>query len=350
MEVEAKFTVADGEVLARLAETAELAGYALEAGVHRYDRDTFLDTADRRFLGAGYYLRRRETDDGVRLTLKQLLTDAGGVLRREELEALVAADVPLAEWPRGALRERVERLSAGASLEPFLTLEQERLARRVRDGSREVAELSLDHVSVASGARLQRWYEIELELRGEGHERDLEKLLGALRAEPGLTPESRAKFARALAMVEAGEEADVVGEAPMPAGEAARPAGRHVRLLPPAERAFHERLAAEKGTRGRRALALLALDDGLTQAAAGARAGLSSRRVRYWLARYRAEGAGVYGRDVVAAAAAGGVTAGRGRRRPSRSPSRSPSRLPIRHRRWAPCAPESTLPSSHPTR
>ena len=32
MEIEAKFTVADGEVLARLAETAELAGYALEPG------------------------------------------------------------------------------------------------------------------------------------------------------------------------------------------------------------------------------------------------------------------------------------------------------------------------------
>ncbi len=71
--------------------------------------DTFLDTPDRRLLAAGYYFRRRETGDGVRLTLKQLVTPTDGVMRREEIEALVAADVPVAEWPAGELRERVRR-------------------------------------------------------------------------------------------------------------------------------------------------------------------------------------------------------------------------------------------------
>ncbi|MCX6364610.1 MAG: CYTH domain-containing protein [Actinobacteria bacterium] len=84
MEVEAKYTVADAAALARLAKAPVLAGYDVDAGERRRDRDTFLDTAERSFLAAGYYLRRRETGGGVRLTLKQLVTgDAAGVVRRE---------------------------------------------------------------------------------------------------------------------------------------------------------------------------------------------------------------------------------------------------------------------------
>ena len=41
----------------------------------------------------------------MRFTLKQLVAPSDGVLRREEIEALVAADVPIAEWPAGELRK-----------------------------------------------------------------------------------------------------------------------------------------------------------------------------------------------------------------------------------------------------
>jgi CHAD domain-containing protein len=279
VEVEAKYTVADAETLDRLTNTPALAGYEVDPGERRRDRDTFLDTADRRFLGAGYYLRRRETDGGVKITLKQLVSGAGGVLRREELEALVVADVPPAEWPRGELRERVESVAGGAPLEPFLFLEQERVARRVYEGEREVAELSLDDVTVAAGGRARRWFEVEVELRAEGRDDDLERLTAALAGEPGLTPETRAKFARALEMTEAAESAQGEGGS----------------LLPADERALHETYAAGDDARARRAVALLALDEGLGTMAAAARAGLSTRRVRYWAARYRAEGAGIYG-------------------------------------------------------
>src|SRR5665647_199247 len=175
----------------------------------------------------------RATGDGMRLTLKQLVSAAGGVLRREELEALVAADVPPAEWPEGELRERVERVSDGEPLEPFLSLEQERMARRVRDGAREVAELSLDDVVVTAGGRERRWFEAEVEIRGEGREDDLERLAAALREECGLAPEPRAKFVRALELAEGGG----------------------VGLLPPSERLLHEAHAATATTadaRGRR--------------------------------------------------------------------------------------------------
>jgi len=212
MEIEAKYSVPDDDTLERLARARRLAGYALGAVADRRDGDVFLDTTDRRFLAAGYYLRRRETGDGVRLTLKGLVTATDGVLRREELEALVAADVPVQEWPQGKLRERVESVAQGAPLAPLVELRQRRRTRVVSDGEREVGELSLDEVEVVGDAAERGWLEVELELRGDGDEGDLAKLTTALRRRFRLKPESRAKFARALEL--AGVEAAVGAAAP----------------------------------------------------------------------------------------------------------------------------------------
>jgi inorganic triphosphatase YgiF len=214
----------------------------------------------------------------VRLTLKQLASDESGVLRREELEALVAVDVPPAEWPAGELRDRVRGIAGKQPLEPFLGLAQERLTRRVLDGDREVAELSLDHVML-DGSVGDAWYELELELRGDGDEVDLDRLIAALSDVVPLAPEPRSKFARALeaAAPMGGGRACHMGSLLAGGARPARAGGAQIRH--PA----------------RRALALLALDEGLTQLEAGRRAGLSDRRVRYWLARYRSEGVAIYG-------------------------------------------------------
>ncbi len=278
MEVEAKFLVPDEDTLARLIETPSLAGYDVGPGEARNDADTFLDTADKRLLTAGFYFRRRETGDGVRLTLKKLVAPAEGVLRREEIEALVAADVPVAEWPAGPLRERVEQLTAEEPLEPLLTLAQVRVARVVRRGRKEIAELSLDRVTASAPDGDRGWLEAEVEARGRGGDDDVAALAAALRDEWGLVPEGRAKFTRALEL--AGGEDDGA-------------------LMSAGERGVHEAHATGEGARARRAQALLALDRGLSQVEAGRVAGLSDRRVRYWLARYRAEGTGVYDGEAV---------------------------------------------------
>jgi CHAD domain-containing protein len=288
MEVEAKFLVPDEETLARLIETASLGGYHVAPGAERRDADTFLDTPGRRLLAAGYYFRRRETSDGVRLTLKQLVAPADGVLRREEVEALVAADVPLAEWPNGELRSRVEQLTGGETLEPMLTLSQVRVARVVRKGRREVAELSLDRVTADAHDGERGWLECEVEARGRGGDADVAALAAALREDWGLAPEGRAKFTRALEM--AGDEDDGA-------------------LMSAAERVVHEAHASGDGARARRAQALLALDRGLSQVEAGRVAGLSDRRVRYWLARYRVEGTGVYDDEAVDPGSGAGAAA-----------------------------------------
>jgi CHAD domain-containing protein len=302
MEVEAKFLVPDEATLARLIETAQLAGCDVEPGEPRRDVDTFLDTPDRRLLAEGYYFRRRETDDGVRLTLKQLVAPSEGVLRREEIEALVAADVPIAEWPAGGLRQRVEQLTGGEPLEAMLTLSQVRVARVVRRGRREVAELSLDRVTASAPDGDRGWLEAEVEARGRGAEADVAALAAELRDEWGLVPEGRAKFTRALEL--AGDEDDGF-------------------LMAAEERKVHEAHASGEGARARRAQALLALDRGLSQIEAGRVAGLSDRRVRYWLARYRVEGTGIYDDEAVdpGTGASGAAPAAAPKKRPDIRPS-----------------------------
>jgi CHAD domain-containing protein len=300
MEVEAKFLVPDEATLARLIETETLAGCDVEPGTARRDVDTFLDTPERRLLAAGYYFRRRETDDGVRLTLKQLVAPSEGVLRREEIEALVAADVPVAEWPDGELRQRVEQLTGGDPLQPMLTLSQVRVARVVRRGRREIAELSLDRVTATAPDGDRGWLEAEVEARGRGGEGDVAALATELREEWGLVPEGRAKFTRALEL--AGDEDDGF-------------------LMTAAERKVHEAQASGEGARARRAVALLALDRGLSQVEAGRVAGLSDRRVRYWLARYRAEGTGIYDDEAVDPGTSATAAAAAPKKRPDIHPS-----------------------------
>lgn len=278
MEVEAKFLVPDEETLARLIEVASLADCDVEPGEARRDVDTYLDTPDRRLLAGGFYFRRRETSDGVRLTLKELVAPSEGMLRREEIEAMVAADVPVAEWPAGPLRKRVEQLSGGEVLEPLLTLAQTRVARVVRRGRLEVAELSLDRVTASAPDGERGWLEAEVEARGRGGDVDVAALAAVLRDEWGLVPEGRAKFTRALELAGDGDDG---------------------LLIALAERAVHEAHASGEGALARRAQALLALDRGLSQVEAGRVAGLSDRRVRYWLARYRVEGAGIYDQEAV---------------------------------------------------
>jgi len=58
-------------------------------------------------------------------------------------------------------------------------------------------------------------------------------------------------------------------------------------LLTLQERAICEQIAVREAPHSQRALALLALDEGITQAQAGERAGLSKGQVKYWVAKFR---------------------------------------------------------------
>jgi inorganic triphosphatase YgiF len=132
----------------------------------------------------------------------------------------------------------------------------------VMQGERAVAELSLDQVLFGVGERQQAVLELEIELKEQGDESDLAALASCLHTEWGLPPEPRSKFERALSFLEGPPRAE--------------------RLLQPDERAVLLRIATRDGRYGRRARALLALDEGATVSEASQRAPLSRPRVRHW--------------------------------------------------------------------
>jgi len=59
------------------------------------------------------------------------------------------------------------------------------------------------------------------------------------------------------------------------------------KLLSAQEREVFTRISTGEAPHSQRAQALLAIDEGASQAAAGAAAGLTSGQVKYWLAKFQ---------------------------------------------------------------
>jgi CHAD domain-containing protein len=296
-EIEAKFILPDAAAFLRLQQIDRLAGYTL--GPHQVEElcDTFLDTAGRAILSAGYYCRQREYGGvpGVWITVKSLGGGEGAVFRREELQISLPAPQPPAEWPAGPLRDRVLGWIGGEPLVALFCFRQVRTVRPVLRDGRPVAELSLDEVYLDVGRREETFLELEIELAAEGGDADLAAMVAELQAVQPLLPPERSKFERALALL--GGETPRTSSATAE-GNDGRPGSRTSRtsasleedragLLTPAERAVCRELARRQDLHGRRARALLAVDAGQTQEEAGRQAGMSERRVRYWQSAFR---------------------------------------------------------------
>lgn len=198
MEIEAKFCVPDMETFNRLRRADHLAGFTLSARQVKRVHDTYLDTQDRLVTSGGYACRRRQQAEGVLMTLKRLRDAEGAIHRREELEVQMPAYQPPAAWPASPLRDRVLGLIGESPLIPLFSLQQVRLVRRVSQGDRQVAELSLDGVHLAADNRELSFLEAEVELGAQGDEEDLAALVACLQNEWYLEPETRSKFERAL--------------------------------------------------------------------------------------------------------------------------------------------------------
>jgi CHAD domain-containing protein len=284
MEIEAKFRILEKDAFERLRAAEALGDFVLGPVQIVQVRDAYLDTADRLILASGYSCRQRVTDDRILITLKGLGKGEGAIHRREEYEvSLAAADAAPDAWPESPVRDRVRRLVGSAPLGLLFEMNQTRHTRPVRAGDRSVAEMSLDHVQLVADQRRLAYHELEVELRDDGRESDLLAIVAQLRNEWGLQPEARSKFEQALVFI---------------GGAAASE-----RLLTPEERATCTRLAGRNDLHGRRAAALLALDAGAAQAAAGQAAHMSERRVRYWMAAFRSKRLGVFPARVLESAA-----------------------------------------------
>lgn len=262
MEIEAKFVVPDTETFERLQAVPGLCGYELHGLQVQSVHDTFLDTADRRVLAAGYFCRQRQSPQGTLLTLKSLTTSPDVVHLRQEWEVPFPGNAPVAQWPPSPVRDHLLQWIGDAPLTPVVELDQTRHVRTVSQRERTVAELSLDRVVFAVAEKQETVLELEVELKDEGQDSDLAALVDCLQREWGLAPQPRSKFERALSFLESSPRAGA--------------------LLQPHERVILLRIAAREGRYGRRARALLALDEGATTREAGQRGPLSAQRVRYW--------------------------------------------------------------------
>jgi CHAD domain-containing protein/uncharacterized protein YjbK len=284
VEIEAKFSLTS-QTFDRLMEADRIAEYSIGEPKTVRVRDTYLDTLQQRLLAAGYACRRRirEGRSELLITLKGMGDTDGAIHRREELETLLDADQPPQAWPAGAARDRVLQIIGDSTLQPIADVHQTRVTKEIVQGERQVAELSLDEWTLVGGGEAQTFFEAEVELMPLGTEEDLSAIVAYLEREWDLAPETQSKFERALGSL---QQAQGQGQ-----------------LLTPRQRAVCLQVASRPDMYGRRARALLALDEGATQEEAGLQADLSERRVRYWLAAFRERQLRILPPHVLAAAA-----------------------------------------------
>jgi CHAD domain-containing protein/transposase-like protein len=270
MEIEAKFTVTNPETFGRLQAADHIAGLTLGPAKKTHVHDTYLDTTDRAILAAGYACRRREKGQSLLITLKSLGGVEGAIHRREELEISLPSAQPPSKWPDGLLRDWVRQVIGRSRLTTLFELQQARTVRQASAGERLVAELSLDDVLVSIKGKQQTYLELEVELLPDGTEEDLTAIVSCLKDEWDLQAEPRSKFARGLFLL----------EETLPGGI----------FLTPQERAACLQIAkGEDEFHGRRAQALLALDEGTFQEEVGQQVGRTSRTIRRWLAAFHVQ-------------------------------------------------------------
>ena len=199
MEIEAKLLIADPGTVETIRGLDAWAGYQLLPGATQSIFDTYLDTAGRPILAAGFVCRLRKKGDAFIVTLKGLGGSDRGIHRREEIEQTIVSDTPPDLWSEGPVKDAVLRMCAGKALRRLCSIRQERLVRELIEGDRRVAVQSLDAVTVGAAGDERSWWEVELELLPEGTEADLAVMRDWAVVTLGLSPSRTSKFEAAMA-------------------------------------------------------------------------------------------------------------------------------------------------------
>ena len=203
VEVELKYRVRDEAAAAAYLAGDSLGTLVADARVRtRRVEDRYVETPDAAFARAGFAVRLRRAGARTLVSCKSLARadGAGGAHRRTELEGTADEAAPPAAWPDSAARSLVLELAGDARLVELVTIRQVRRKRDLRDGPTRV-ELSLDEVEVmAGGAVIDRFVELEAELR-EGDEAPLLALDALFGVDDALEASSVSKLESALAAV-----------------------------------------------------------------------------------------------------------------------------------------------------
>jgi CHAD domain-containing protein len=200
MEIESKFMVLGETDIQDLEALSQLGDYSISEAAVQMIEDTFLDTKKMSLMAEGYYLRLRKEigQEGQWLTIKSLGGFEAGVHRREEYNSFLPKEVSAFECPDIRIKELIFGLSSGFDLLPFLKLKQKRVLHQVKLGDRQIAELSLDQVSLKSEKREKLYNELEVELKTEGTSQDLQAIVEYLMENCNLVENPFSKFERAL--------------------------------------------------------------------------------------------------------------------------------------------------------
>ena len=146
--------------------------------------DRYLDTADGALARAGYAVRLRRGPTMTVVSVKSTTSAATALHRREELEGPAGLSLDPHGWAPSAARSLVLEHAGDAPLVELVTVRQLRRTRAMADEVAEV-ELSVDEVEVVAGGRVvDRFVELEAELR-RGPAEALESLEATLDGRPG---------------------------------------------------------------------------------------------------------------------------------------------------------------------
>ena len=203
-EIEIKFRCTNG-ALKTLVHLNNLSpDYMLEKPCSFEIHDIYLDTKDRFLLKKGASLRCRRKDDRLRVTFKSSPFLQGNRLVRDEWEQEVSRGEFQALLHTGRVpgfcASAVQGLVGEKALSPVLALRNHRKVRSVVHNHRGlVAEMSLDDLLFIRNGKEDPCFGIEVELKGEGEEADLEILSKELRKRfPELEPDTETKFEKGM--------------------------------------------------------------------------------------------------------------------------------------------------------
>ena len=198
VEIELKYRVADAAAAARLGAARALGPFRAAGPVRQVQvEDRYLDTADGALARAGYAVRLRRGPTMTVVSVKSTASASTALHRREELEGPAGLSLDPHAWAPSAARSLVLEHAGDAPLVELVTVRQLRRTRAMADAVAEV-EVSVDEVEVVAGGRVvDRFVELEAELR-RGPAEALEALEAALAADPDLVPETRSKLERAM--------------------------------------------------------------------------------------------------------------------------------------------------------
>ncbi|HMI18071.1 MAG TPA: CHAD domain-containing protein [Sphingomonas sp.] len=160
-EIELKFEL-EPEDLVRLEHCARLQSEDATSDrlVSRY-----FDTGDHDLRRAGYTLRVRRAKGGAIQTVKQESRHAAGLFARAEWERPITGKFPVIERGDGPVPDLVDK----RDLELAFTTDVTRSLRNVALGGARI-EVALDDGRIKAGLARQKICELELELKGGGHE------------------------------------------------------------------------------------------------------------------------------------------------------------------------------------